>query len=293
MNNSITAMVFTFNEERRLPFIYQNFKNFCEIIVFDGGSTDGTESYCKENNIKFIRRPANTSLHTQENRQTEGMWPDILKFAYIHCPSEYVLHVLCSHFYPARLLNEFNRVARENRKEAVFCDLVSLRYGAIVHQAFLRRVPSVCVFYKKSIVDFEKTRIHDELAIEYDDMSMIRLKASNETSLHLFQDETYFIATNKNLKYAEIDARQRFARGEECGLLRGVLRALRIFLYSYIRLGSFRFGTRGLAYAIVNFQYELSIALMKWELGSALSDDAPVQKNADKRNELLKQNFGQ
>lgn len=285
-------MVFTFNEERRLPFVYRNLKEFCDIIVFDGGSTDGTENFCKENNIKFIRRPANTVTHTQENRQSEGMWPEILRFAYAQCATEYVMHVYTAHYYPPRLLERFGEIASDDKVSAVYCDLVSWRYGAIVHQAFLRRVPSVCVFYKKSIVNFEKTRIHDELAIEFDERTMVRIRANNDTSLHLFQDETYIVASSKNLKYAEIDARQRFDRSDQCSLIVGILRATGRFFYNYVRLGSFRFGAKGLAYALINFQYELSIAIMKWEFKEGLIGEIPIQHNADKRNELLMKNFG-
>ncbi len=289
MDKNITAMVFTFNEERRLPFVYQNLKDFCEIIVFDGGSTDGTEEFCRKNNIKFVLRPSHTTTHTQENRQTEGMWPEILRFAYSKCPTEYVLHVFGAHFFPPGLLKEFSRIAFENQKTAVYCDLVSWRYGSIVHQAFLRRVSSVCVFYKKSIVDFEKTKIHDELAICFDKDTMTRLRAINDNSLFLFQDETYLSASTKNLKYAEIDARQRFGRGQRYGLIRGVAFAVWKLFYSYIRLGSFRFGSKGFAHALINFQYELSIVLMVWELSYGLGGDAAIEKNDQSRKTLLQE----
>lgn len=284
-------MVFTFNEERRLPFVYENLKDFCEIIVFDGGSTDGTEEFCRKNNIKFILRPAYTTVHSQENRQSEGMWPDILRFAYSHCPTEYVLHVFGAHFYPPALLKEYSRIASQNEKTAVYCDLVCWRYGGIVHQAFLRRVPSVCNFYKKSIMNFERTKIHDEMGILFDKKTMVRLKSNNRNSLHLFQDENYLSATNKNIKYSEIDARQRFNAGARHGVLKGILKAFGRFLYSYVRLGSFRFGSRGLVYAIINLQYDISIALMVWELSNDLGGTTPVKKNTEARVALLRQ-FG-
>ena len=48
MNKNITAIVFARNEEKRILSIFQNLKGFCEIIVFDGGSTDSTEKLCKQ-----------------------------------------------------------------------------------------------------------------------------------------------------------------------------------------------------------------------------------------------------
>lgn len=282
-------MVFTFNEERRLPFVYQNLKNFCDIIVFDGGSTDGTENFCRENNIKFIRRPENAVAHTQENRQSEGMWPGILNFAYAHCPTDYVLHVFCAHFFPPALLREFDKVATEGKRMAVYNDVVVWRYGRIVHQAFLRRVSSACVFYKKSIIDFERTKIHDELGISFDEKTMVRLRPDNSNSLYLFQDESYISFTSKTIKYAEIEASQRVKRGESHGLIRGILKALFRFLYSYVRLGSFKFGSKGLAYAVLNLQYDISIALMSWEQNNSLGGGAPVQKNDEARVALMQE----
>lgn len=289
MNKNITAMVFTFNEERRLPFVYQNLKDFCEIIVFDGGSTDGTERFCAENDIKFIRRPVNTTVHTHDNRQSEGMWPGILNFAYERCPTDYVMHVFCAHFYPPALLREFDKVASEGKKTAVYNDVVIWRCGRIVHQAFLRRVSSACVFYKKSIIDFEKTKIHDELGIVFDERTMVRLRANNSNSLYLFQDESCFSFTSKTIKYAEIEARQRIEKGEKFGLLKGLLKALLRFLYSYFRLGSFQFGSEGLAYAVLNLQYDISIVLAVWEQNNGLGGRAPIQKNSDARIALMRE----
>ena len=81
MNKNITAMVFTLNEERRLPYVYENLKNFCKIIVFDGGSTDGTLDYCKNNNIKYLSRPEESN----EEMRVRGPILGIRKHAYRIC----------------------------------------------------------------------------------------------------------------------------------------------------------------------------------------------------------------
>lgn len=286
MNKNITAMVFTFNEERRLSFLYKNLKDFCEIIVFDGGSTDGTEAYCLKNNIKFILRPKNE--HTQEIRQSEGMWPSILRFAYGHCSTPYVLHVFCGHLYPEKLLNEFSKVASEGKLDAVYHDVIIYRYGSIVHRPFIRRVASGCVFYKKDIIDFEGSKIHDELAIKFNDKTMLRLNAEDDLSLHLFQDECYSSFTNKTVKYAEIEAKQRFENGDNVGAFKLFLGPLVNFIYRYIRLGSIMQGVPGLVYALMNFQYDLSINIMLWEMNNGSDALGAVKKNSTVRSQLIK-----
>jgi len=196
MNKSITAIVFTRNKERRIPVAYKNLKDFSEINVFDGGSTDGTEAFCRENGIKFVSRPVDTSEMRLQS----------LKWVYENAPSDYVIQVYCAHFYPRQLLDLFAHVAKENKKSAVFHDVVIYRYGAVVHRPLFRTISSACVFYRKSIINFEKSKIHDELAIAFDEKTMVRLKGHDDLSLHLFQDEDCESFTKTTINYEALEA---------------------------------------------------------------------------------------
>ncbi len=279
MNKNITAIVFACNEERRISAIHQNLKNFCELIVFDGGSIDGTEKFCQENGIKFISRPPDTS---EMRLQT-------IKWVYENTPTDYVIHVYCSHFYPRQLLNQFAEVANENKKSAVFHDLVIYRYGEVVHRPLFRRISSACVFYKKSIINFEKSKIHDELAIEFNEGTMIRLPGRDELSLHLFQDEDCESFTKKTINYVALEARQRFDSGERMsawGLLFGPVGR---FIYRYIRAGSIERGSKVLVYSVLNLIYDFNVSIILWELTNQLTLVDAVRKNTDKKVQLQKE----
>ena len=278
MNKNITAMIFALNEERRLPLIYENLKNFCEIIVFDGGSTDGTEDYCKKNNINFMSRPK----ETDEMRLTGFNW------AHINSPTEYVIYVHCAHFYPKELLTRFSEIANENKLDAVYHDVVVYRYGKVVHRPIVKRVSSGCNFYKKSIINFEKSKIHDELAITFDKNKMIRLKGKDELSVHLFQDEDCRSYTTKTLKYANTEANQRFRAGQRVGFVDLFLKPLYRFFYSYIRIGVFARGEPGLIYSILNLVYDFQVNIILWELSHDLSLQGVHRVNADVRSKLIK-----
>jgi glycosyltransferase involved in cell wall biosynthesis len=278
MNKNITAIVFTRDEERRIPAVYQNLKDFCEVIVFDGGSTDGTEEFCRRNGIKFISRPADDSKMRLKS----------FKWVHENTPTEYVIHVYGAHFYPKLLLEQFAAVANENKKLAVFHDVVIYRYGEVVHRPILRRISSACVFCKKSVINFDKSKIHDELAITFDEKSMIRLPGRDEFSLHLFQDEDCESFTKKTINYEALEARQRFAAGERMSGVKLLLGPIGRFIYRYFRTGSFSKGAKGLVYSILNLIYDFNVSIILWELTNKLTFDDAIRQNAEKKNKLLR-----
>lgn len=277
MNKNITAMVFTLNEERRIEGIYQNLKDFCEIIVFDGGSTDGTKAFCERAGVKFISRPPDDSIMRLES----------LKWAYKNTSTEYVIHVYCAHFYPQPLLEKFAAVATENKILAVYHDVVIYRYGEIVHRPIIRRISSTSVFCKKSAINFDNSKIHDEISISFDEKTMIRLPAKDELSLHLLQDEDCETFTKKTINYEALEARQRIKAGEHVSRIGMIWGPVRRFTYRYFRDGSFMRGTKGLVYSVLNLIYDLNVCIIMWELSNELTIDDARRKNALKKTELL------
>jgi len=281
MNKNITAIFFTRNEVRRIPFIYRNLKDFCEVIVFDAGSTDGTEEYCKKNGIKLVTRPEDNAI----------MRINTLAWVYANTPTEYVIQVYGAHFFPKELLNQFAAVADENRIAAVFHDVVIYRYGDIVHRPLFRRISSACLFYKKSIINFEKSKIHDELAISFDKKTMVRLPGRDELSLHLFQDEDCESFTKKTINYEALEARQRFAAGERMSGTKLLFGPLGRFVYRYFRTGSFAKGSKGLIYSTLNLIYDLNVTIILWELTNTLTLDNAIKRNAEKKEQLMRSGF--
>ena len=282
INKKITALIFTLNEERRIPFILDNLKDYCHVVVLDGGSTDGTEKICNENGITFIRRP--------EASPEDEMRLGVLQWSYDQVLTEYVMHVYCSHFYPPRLLTAFSDQIQDSTIDAVYHDVMIFRYGKIVHRPVFRRRSSACVFYKKSIITFDGSKIHDELAIIFNPNTMVRLKPTDELSLHIFQDEDYLSTEKKHLKYAKTEADQMFrADHKKIGIYDIFLAPFFKFGYYYFRSGAFMNGLPGLIYAIALFQYDLSKNTFLWEMQNSMATPQAIKSNDDLRRTLISQ----
>jgi uncharacterized beta-barrel protein YwiB (DUF1934 family) len=211
-----------------------------------------------------------------------------LEWVYENTPTEYVIHVYGAHLYPKKLLEKFAEFANENKKLAVFHDVVVYRYGKVVHRPLFRRISSACVFYKKSIINLEKSKIHDELAITFDGKTMVRLAGRDDLSLHLFQDEDCESFTNKTINYEAVEARQRFAAGERMSGLSLITGPIGRFLYRYFRAGSFIRGSKGLVYSVLNLIYDFNVSIILWELTNQVTFDDAIRKNAEKKAQLLK-----
>ena len=277
----ITVVIATLNEEKRLPLIFSNLKNFAKIMVFDGGSTDNTEKICREHNIEFILRP-------KEDRFVVGA---DAKFVYSQIQTPYLLIVNCSHYYPRRLLSEFKRVAEEGKFHAVYHDVIIYNYTRIVHRPFFRRRSTATNFYRVDAVNFNNSKVHNEAPVEIEDYLKWKLPAKDEYSIHLFRDYDVRKTEINHSFYGDLDANHRFNSGVRTNLLKILWRPFRNFLHQYLRCGSILFGMEGFIYSLLYAQLELNIQFKIWELQRNFSLQSVSEKHLIMRKQLYEQNF--
>jgi glycosyltransferase involved in cell wall biosynthesis len=269
----ITAMILTKNEEKRLPLIFENLRDFAEIIVFDGGSTDRTEAICEQYGVKFVKRPP-------ENREIVG---EDIRVSMSQIKTPYVLYVNCSHYYPSKLLQTFKEVASAGNYHAVYHDIVIYTYGKVVHRPFFRRRSSATNFYRLDAVNFKNTKVHNEAPVELPNNLKFVTPASDEYSVHLFRDYNVEKAESNHGFYSTMDANHRFKSGIRTSSWLIIYRPIKYFLYQYIRCGSVLHGIEGFIYTLLYAQLELSIQMKLWELQNDQKMDSIVQHNLDIR----------
>jgi glycosyltransferase involved in cell wall biosynthesis len=275
-SKKITAIILTKDEAHRLPLIFKNLNDFAEIVVFDGGSTDGTASLCDGYGVEFVSRPL-------ELREVVG---GDIKFALERVKTPYVLYVNCSHYYPKTLLNEFKRIAEEERYAAVYHEIVIYTYAQVVHRPFFRRRSSATNFYRVDAVNFANTVVHNEAPVELPENRKWRVPAKDHYAVHLFRDYNVKKSESNHSFYGDQDAQLRFDSGICTTPFLMVWRPLKYFLYQYLRCGSIRYGVAGFIYAALFAQLEMNIQFKIWELQNKLQLARIIEKNLSIRAEM-------
>lgn len=260
-SNKITSIILAKNEAHRLPLIFENLKDFSEVIVFDGGSTDDTEKVCNKYGISFIKRPPEYRLMVGADN----------RFCMEAVRTPYVLYVICSHYYPTQLLDEFKKVAEQEIYSAVYHDVLIYTYGKVVHRPFFRRRSSASNFYRVDAVNFDNSIVHNEAPVEVPKEKKLFLPAKDKYSIHLFRDYTVEKAENTYSFYSWQDANHRYKLGERTSFWNIIYRPLKNFLRQYIRCGSVLYGSEGLIYALLHAELELNIQMKLWELQNDIS----------------------
>jgi glycosyltransferase involved in cell wall biosynthesis len=83
---TIGLAMITQNEEVHIPATIPQFYNVVEdIVVVDGGSTDGTVSWCERLGARVIHHPFENDFSAQKNRAIEALNTD---WIYLHDPDE-------------------------------------------------------------------------------------------------------------------------------------------------------------------------------------------------------------
>ena len=98
MNNNLTVVVLTKNEEENIVAVVQNAKKVAaEVLIVDSGSTDKTVQLAEENGAKVVYRAWDNDFAAQRN------------FALQHVKTEWVLYLDADERMNDDLINDIQK----------------------------------------------------------------------------------------------------------------------------------------------------------------------------------------
>jgi len=285
INDDITILVFTYNEEKRIRHFLEITKEIYPVIVIDNFSTDGTVNIAKEytEHVYRYKNPGYTEH------------PDCIEFALSHVPTQWVFWGRADEIPPITLLKKLDEVVRIDTCDVVLISRLNLLFG----------VPTrtwgddyQIAFFKKEYLNYRNNALFENTIM--DGARVKKLPATRELSLWHFSNYDISAYLHTNNRYSTIAANsileQRnhssknkhshhneikkrtlkrlvgwFQSSRRFTLLRVILNPYFRFIWHYLIRGGVRSGSVGLIASYLMMIEQILTELKIWELENGIS----------------------
>ncbi len=244
----ISVCIVTYNEAQKLKSCLQNIQSFAnEIIVVDLGSEDGVADVCTEFKARLIKH------------KFENIVEKVRNFVISQAQNDWIL-----------LLDPDERVSEE---------LVKKLEGFIAQDQYIAlKIPRKNIFFgkwikhtnwwpDKQIRFFKKgsvewgTRIHSYPKVTG---QIYELDNDREVIEH-FGYATFSEFFDRQIRYAQVDARQRNEEGTRFSWLRLFFLPVREFLVRFVKYQGYLDGFYGLGLTVMMMIYQIMVQVNLWE----------------------------
>ena len=278
LSKNVTVCIFAWNEEKRILRCIENFKDTFEILVVDNYSTDNTVEVAQSAGFRCVRIKNPNFIET----------PEVMVPVMDACTTEYLLIASISEFLPLPLLQLYARVAETSSHDIVRPYRVSITAGAAVPISGVARkgAPGELRFFRKGSVDYTGNQVHDRGKIKCAEDKILNVVM--DPALHFYQFRDYDCSKTEttHCRYDDLLAKQRFEAGQRFSWPLALYRSCRLFLASYLRCGSYRYGMLGFLHCYYRFQMEFTIWLRLWEWEHGYTRPKVIERNNSVRETL-------
>lgn len=242
MNNNISFVLFTYNEEKRIACAVRNFIKYGNVYVFDGGSTDKTQEISEQLGAKFYLRPLNKKpqVETQEN----------FDFIKSKINTDWIYWGYVDNIAPKSLIDKLLSISFQDKIKMVLIPLYTYLWGNTRYYAQKGYSP---MFFHKDYLDFSNNGIHGMGKFTGNKNEIYKLPNKSEFALVHFSVYNISKFVQGHLKYAEEEAVSKIKEGKKFSLIR-MLAAMVRYCGIYGRIG-YKNGVLGL---IIMLSYAFS-----------------------------------
>lgn len=286
MIDNITLVIFAHNDLGRLRELVEFYKNRIRILVVDNGSTDSTESFCKDAGIEVVR----CTLGSQPYKA------DSIAAAHQCVRTEWILATVASELYPMSLLSRLSKLVKVNNSDAIKIPRQSYTNGLRTHMAYLHYLKlwlgqyvgffgeqTSCTLYKKDCWDGSRSRIHFEFPLVPNSRILVLFPCQKNVFFH-FRSGYYKSNLSKSMRYSFEDAQDRLASGATVGLAQLIVRPIKKF---FLWLIFSNWNRESVKASVFGLLYELQVESAMLQIAEHESDDSNNINNKAVRDKII------
>ncbi|MFZ5443815.1 MAG: glycosyltransferase family 2 protein [Myxococcota bacterium] len=270
----VSVVINTLNEERNLPYALRSVRWAAEVVVCDMHSDDRTAEIAREFGARVV-------LH-----ERLGFADPARAFAIGQATHEWVLVLDADELISRKLADTIARLVVADEADIYRLPRLNYLLGAPLERlGWGPDVDAQLRLFKKSAVRITPD-IHDFFHVREGARSAQLRYAEAGGIVHFnYVDLSHFI--EKLNRYASIEAKQAFARGERASIRRALLAAAREWGSRYLRAGGVREGWRGFYLAAMMSMYRLAIQGKLAELETGNSTDEVKRRYVEEAERYL------
>lgn len=202
--SNISFVIFTYNEEKRISYVIQNFIKYGDVIILDDGSTDKTQEISENLGAQYFIRPKMDNIQT-ENQQ-------MFNFVKSKVKTDYIYWGYADNIAPKTLVEKLVEISTQNKFKRIFVPLYTYLWGNVKNYALKSYTPFV---FHKDFIDFTDNRIHGMGKFLGAKEQLLKLPNKEKYALRHFSTYNLNKFVQAHLRYAEIEALGRFKAGEK------------------------------------------------------------------------------
>lgn len=274
--SNITFVIFTYNEENRLPFIIRNFSRYGRICIMDGGSTDSTKQVAESMGAFFFTRPKSTKVNAET--------PENFEFIKTFLDTDWIYWGYADNIAPKALLEKLSEISHQDKIKQVFIPLYTYLWGYTERYALKAYAP---FFFHKDFVDFNNNHIHGIGRFVGTKEQILTLPSREEYALKHFSTYNLQKFVANHMRYAETEAQEKFQTGQKFSVWK-LCRAILAYVWIFGKQ-NYKSGKLGLLVILNYVFYRVMTYTRLYEIEHNITLQTIEENYSKKKEEILKE----
>ncbi len=273
--SAITFAIVAYNEEKRIAYAVKNLIRYGEVIILDGGSTDRTKEIAEQLGAKWYLRPERTKPYV-ETKENFDFLKNLTK-------NKWIYWGYADNMLPKPLLEKLAEISKQDTIKIVYAPLWTHLWGDTRHYVQKSGIP---VLFHRDFIDFSHARIHSMGDFTGRPDQVLSLPQKDEFAVKHFSlyDVRKFVMGH--LRYAELEADEKFAKGKKFSVPLLVAAMLR-YMWIYGK-ESWKNGSLGVMTVLQYAFFRLMAYQKLYELERGMTIDTMEKKYQKEKEQMLK-----